>query len=399
MKKIRLAIGADIVPGEQNIADFASGNVEALLGGELTELLGQMDFSAFNLETPLSDVESPIRKAGPNHRVPEAAIKGIQKISPYFLTLANNHIMDQGEQGLAVTEKLLDQNNIAHAGTGKSLQDASRPYITEVEGIRVGIYCCAEHEFSIAGEDTAGANPYDPLESFDAVYALKQQTDYVIVLYHGGREFYRYPTPELQRVFHKFADKGADLVIAQHTHCIGCREKYHGAELVYGQGNFHFTADHNEYTDSSLLIEVSLEKEGNTNEIPTLKSSPVKREIQYHVVDASGDNIRLANETLKNNVLHGFQLRSTEIEEPVFVSRHFEEYAKTQGSTYSKVLHGKYSFLERVYLHFVKHSFEYFYRGHVGDNRRIDSLIDFMSCETHKEITLAEARRVAKKMK
>lgn len=44
---------------------------------------------------------------------------------------------------------------------------------------------------------SAGANPFDVLESFDDVQALKEHCDYVIVLYHGGKEFYRYPSPHV----------------------------------------------------------------------------------------------------------------------------------------------------------------------------------------------------------
>ena len=118
---------------------------------------------------------------------------------------------------------------------GENLSKAREPYIRTIDDVRLGVYCCTEHEYSIATNTQAGANPYDPLFSFDDVRELKKACDYVIVLYHGGKEHYRYPSPLLQKVFHKFAEVGADLVIAQHTHCIGCMEKYGGSTLVYGQ--------------------------------------------------------------------------------------------------------------------------------------------------------------------
>ena len=92
--------------------------------------------------------------------------------------------------------------------------------------------------------------------SFDHVRELRNNCDILIVLYHGGREHYRYPTPELQRVFHKFAECGADVVIAQHTHCIGCAEEYQGKTLIYGQGNFLFDNSDIEEWQTSLLVEV-----------------------------------------------------------------------------------------------------------------------------------------------
>ena len=53
---------------------------------------------------------------------------------------------------------------------------------------------------------------------------IKKQTDYVICLYHGGVEFYPYPTPEMQARLRRYIYAGADLVVSQHSHCIGCTE-------------------------------------------------------------------------------------------------------------------------------------------------------------------------------
>ena len=107
------------------------------------------------------------------------------------------------------------------------------------------------------------------LESFDHIANLKDECDYVIVLYHGGKEYYRYPSPILQKVCRKMCDKGADLVICQHSHCIGCREEYKGSEIVYGQGNFIFVGtSNNEYWNNALLIELKLEDEASIEYIP-----------------------------------------------------------------------------------------------------------------------------------
>ena len=78
------------------------------------------------------------------------------------------------------------------------------------------------------------------MESLDHIQNLKDQCDYVIVLYHGGKEHYRYPSPYLQRVARKMVEKGADLVVCQHSHCIGCYEKYKDSMIIYDQGNFIF---------------------------------------------------------------------------------------------------------------------------------------------------------------
>jgi poly-gamma-glutamate synthesis protein (capsule biosynthesis protein) len=95
-----ILIGADIVPTESNKAYFDSGNMQDVMGGDLLDLLNQVDYRIFNLECPLVDAESPIQKCGPNLRADVSTVKGLKSIGVDLLTLANNHIMDHGNAGL-----------------------------------------------------------------------------------------------------------------------------------------------------------------------------------------------------------------------------------------------------------------------------------------------------------
>ena len=78
------------------------------------------------------------------------------------------------------------------------------------------------------------------------------------MLYHGGIEKFPYPSPELRKRFHRMADNGADVVIAQHTHCIGSEEYYNGSYLLYGQGDFLLKDFAPGLTDTGLIIELIL---------------------------------------------------------------------------------------------------------------------------------------------
>ena len=210
---MKILIGADLVPTHTNIDLFAAGDVRSLVGQELFQIIDEADYRIFNLEVPLTDQEKPILKCGPNLIAPTKCISGYQALGVDLLTLANNHILDQDQQGLDSTCAVLDAAGIAYTGVGKTPEEAAKPYIFECDGKQIGVYACAEHEFSIVTEHSAGANPIDLLESPDHVAALKAKCDYVIVLYHGGKEHYRYPSPNLQKVCRKLVEKGADLVI------------------------------------------------------------------------------------------------------------------------------------------------------------------------------------------
>lgn len=206
---MKILIAGDVVPTQQNIHFFNDAKINELIGVELYSIWKAADIRIFNLETPLADLEHPIDKCGPNLIAPTSTIKGIKGLDPTVVTLANNHIMDHGIEGFNSTKEVLIQNGIPYVGAGDNLSEASKPYIITKEGIKIGIYACAEHEFSIASDNYPGANPFDPLESLDHISDLRKQCDYVIVLYHGGKEHYRYPSPYLQKVCRKMAEKGA----------------------------------------------------------------------------------------------------------------------------------------------------------------------------------------------
>ena len=315
---IKICIGADLVPTESNVELFNNSDINGLLGTELYEKLQRADYRVFNLEVPLVDVRKPIVKWGPNLVAPTSSILGIKEIGVDLLTLANNHILDQDVQGLESTMKLLEDNKIAYLGVGYSLSTASKPYIIDRCGLRIGFYACAEHEFSVAEDKLPGANPYDPLYSFDHVRQLKEECDFVIVLFHGGKEHYRYPSPMLQRIFRKFAEVGADFVVAQHSHCVGCMEEYNGSTLVYGQGNFLFNMDDNEYWNTAVLVCIEIESKGKYR----CDYIPIKK--HENGIELDKDNI----------TIRGFFERSKHIMQPGFIQEQYNRFAKAMSRDY-----------------------------------------------------------------
>lgn len=311
---MKILIGADLVPTTRNAALFAEARVEELLGERLKALLDSASYRIFNLETPLTDIEAPIAKCGPCLRAETASVSGIKGMGADFLTLANNHILDHGAAGLFSTMATLDRVGIAYAGAGETPEEASRAYFAAVDGKTVGIYCCAEHEFTIVTESTPGANPYDPLESFDHVQAMRDRCDCLIVLYHGGKEYCRYPSSDVRRVCQKFVRCGADIVLCQHTHCIGCEENYVGKKIVYGQGNFLFDHSEKEEWQTSLLVECDVLEDGVT--------------VRYHPLRKHGNTVRLAEGEDAKGIMDAFYARSQELLSDEVWKKRYREYAQ-----------------------------------------------------------------------
>lgn len=379
---MRIYIGADLVPTDINKALFENGNGEALVGKELYEILKQSDLNVFNLEVPLTDVETPIVKFGNNLIAPTKTIHGYKALEPIFLTLANNHSLDQGEEGLTSTLNLLKNQDIAHAGAGSSLKEAKKPFIFEKEGIRIGFYLCVEHEFTVASCHTMGANPFDVLESFDEVLALKEQCDYVIVLYHGGKEFYRYPSPMLQRYCRKFIDRGANLVICQHNHCVGSREDYNGGSIIYGQGNFIFNSEfyinHKEFVKDSLLIRVE-----------AIKDSFIVSEVPIRSTEMG---TRQATESEADETLTAYKQRSENIKDAHFVAQAYKDFADTHIKRYLREFIGRSCIIRAINALFGRKLMQLI----LGKTSYL-AIQNYLECEAHHELFLRGIKNINKK--
>jgi poly-gamma-glutamate synthesis protein (capsule biosynthesis protein) len=367
---MQVIIAGDLVPTQSNMALFNNAEVETLLGEKLFALWNLADFRIFNLETPLADEKNPINKWGSNLIAPTSAFNGIKALKPSLITMANNHIFDQGVNGLESTEKLLDLHAIPYIGSGANLDQAQRPHIIKKEGLRIGIYACAEHEFSIADEKNPGANPFDPLESLDHIQQLKNECDCVLVLYHGGKEHYRYPSPGLQKVTRKMVDKGADLVICQHSHCIGCSETYHGATIIYGQGNFIFDDSDSEFWQTSLLVKAEMKE--------TLR-------IEYLPVIKKGKVIQLAEGEQASKIMEGFSERSRQISDENFVKQEYQKLAEKYMVSYLTKLSGRGKWLSRI----DRRIFSNALIKRKYNNEKLLAVQNYLDCEAHRELILA----------
>jgi poly-gamma-glutamate synthesis protein (capsule biosynthesis protein) len=235
---IRILIGGDMVPTGRAADDFQQGRVRRIWGDFID------DFSAANLvignlECPLTDTEAPISKVGRNFIAPTASINGIEKAGFGLLSLANNHIMDQGGQGLASTLTTCTEHGIETVGAGDNVERASRVWRKQIGQVDIAVHSAAEREFSIADTSRPGANPISPIDLW-----RNHRTDppgaFSICLLHAGREHYPYPSPKLQKLCRFCVDQGARVVLCQHSHCAGTFEEYGDGLIVYGQGNLAF---------------------------------------------------------------------------------------------------------------------------------------------------------------
>lgn len=253
---MKITIFGDICPTKDTQDSFNRGDAKAIFGETLQEIESS-DIVIGNLECAVTDNPKPIKKAGPvlytNTKSMEA-LKGFTALS-----LANNHIRDCGDDGVITAIETCRDLGIKTFGAGKNQDEAKKPLVIDCKGKKIGVMSLAEQEFNVATDSRSGAAYLDLYEDFDRIREFRKTVDYIILLYHGGIEYFPYASPDLQKRCRKFADCGADLVTCQHSHCIGTIEHYRGSTIVYGQGNSVFGYRANDASwNRGLLIHVEL---------------------------------------------------------------------------------------------------------------------------------------------
>lgn len=237
---MNILIAGDFCP-KNRIADIISTTNRDDILHNVAPIIRNCDLSVVNLECPIVNTNAePIIKEGPHLKCAPIAAQVLKEAGFSMTTLANNHILDYGQVGLQETIQTLDAYKIAHVGAGLNLQEAQKIYYSSEGKQTVAIINCCEHEFSIASETEAGANPLNPIQQWKNISKAKQKTDYVIVIIHGGHEHYSLPSPRMQETYRFFVDAGADAVINHHQHCFSGYEVYNGKPIFYGLGNFCF---------------------------------------------------------------------------------------------------------------------------------------------------------------
>ncbi|MBN2483729.1 MAG: CapA family protein [Candidatus Omnitrophica bacterium] len=236
---IRIIVTGDFYPGGV-IEECCEHKEYEKIFNDVLPVLKDKDISITNLECPLIENVRPISKTGMNLYAGPGVIEALRYGMFDAVTLANNHIFDQGADGIRSTLDIFRQNNIKTVGIGENLKAACTPLYLEVKGKRIAVLNVAEQEFSIAAENRPGAAPLDTVLNYYQIREIKKHSDIQLVVIHGGYQYHPLPSPDMMKTYRFFADLGVTAIIGHHAHCASGYEYYHGVPIFYNLGNFIF---------------------------------------------------------------------------------------------------------------------------------------------------------------
>jgi len=220
---------------------------------------------------------------------PKEYAEAVKRAGFDVVTLANNHLLDQGVEGMYHTLDELDSIGLAHVGAYRNEEEKSSVRIMEVRGKRIAVLAytfesnCYKTDFFfepenqyltsiiISPQGQYNHETHDAVkkEALDAVKkdfekAKSLSPDLIVVLPHMGKQF-RHTPDEFQKYWCKvFVELGADIIFSDHPHAVQpiewVKEGDKNVLIVHCPGNFI-----NSFTefdgDASMIVECYLNPE------------------------------------------------------------------------------------------------------------------------------------------
>ena len=228
----------------------------------VSEYFKDDDISIGNLETSITRGGKPWPNKQFNFRSDPENIAAMKRAGIDVVSLANNHTLDFGYEGLKDTIDYLNAGNIESLGAGDNIEEATRPIIIEKEKTKIGILAYSRVAPDAGwwpNSDKAGvASAYDKHldEVLESIRDTKEKVDLLIMVIHWGKELHEMPREDEVSVAKKMIDMGVDLIAGHHPHVVQGIEIYKGKPIFYSLGNFIF-GSRSELSSNTMIAQVN----------------------------------------------------------------------------------------------------------------------------------------------
>ena len=253
---LSIIVGGDVMLGGRAKQPIAENGPDYPFAAVLP-LLQNARIVLANLEGPFAR-EARKQPRNFSYRVDVELASSLTRAGINVVTLANNHLMDCGREGVLETLDVLSAARVSAAGAGVNERAAHAPVILQAGRLKIGLLGYYWNRRTAATPDQPGS-AMDPPDAIEAdLRALRNRVDRIVVTFHWGVPYEREPSLE-DRSKARFAiDCGADAVVGHHPHIVQPFEIYRGYPIFYSVGNFAFGSGNSRA--EGLLIGIRFEE-------------------------------------------------------------------------------------------------------------------------------------------
>lgn len=316
-----LAVGDNIIheavfTDARNRADAAHPTYNFVdMYADLADDIASADVAFVNQEAPIS---SSYRVQGyPDFNSPAEAGQALVELGFDVVNVANNHMLDMGQQGYIDTIDFWNTQDVLTIG-GYTEDDFDNIRVLEVNGIKIAFLSYTTLvNFAHANSLSASSGYVIPYAKDATIRrqteAAKKMADVVIVSMHWGTEDSFALDAQQERLVKVLADCGVDAVIGHHPHVIQKIEEVERSDggnmlVAYSLGNFISTMHYSQNMLGGMLtFDIVVDSEGNVR-LENVLLTPIVTHYSltrdslhiYKFEDYTSELAKLHGSTLKN---------------------------------------------------------------------------------------------------
>jgi Bacterial capsule synthesis protein PGA_cap len=243
-KAVTIAFGGD-VHFEGMLRSQLDANPSGVLA-PVAPLLSFADLAVVNLETAITERGTPAPKDF-TFRAPARAFTALASAGIDVASMANNHGLDYGPEGLADSLAASASTPFPVIGIGRNAAEAYAPYRATVKGQRIAVIAATQvldgnliSAWTATDTHAGLASAKEVARLVAAVRAVRPTVDTLVMFLHWGIEQQTCPSPTQQSLAQTLVDAGADIVVGGHAHRLQGGGRLGHAFIDYGLGNFVF---------------------------------------------------------------------------------------------------------------------------------------------------------------
>ena len=222
----------------------------------LNQDLANADLVLANLESPLATVLSPKDSAYNLCTLSDRA-KYLSDWGIDMVSIANNHNLDCGPEGVAETRAILETVGITSIGPGL------QPVYRNINGLRLAF---------LALDDISSELDVDAASQ--AIHTARSTGALVVVSIHWGAEYQGGASERQKSLADQFARAGASLIWGHHSHVLQSADWINSDQgktlVLFSLGNALFDQGGLDATRQSALVVITI----NTSGVAAVRSLP-----------------------------------------------------------------------------------------------------------------------------
>ena len=204
---------------------------------EIEPIIKKYDLKFCNQESTIGG--SALGVSGyPSFNSPDEIGDEIVDLGFNLISLANNHVMDRGENAVLYSNSYWKTKNVITAGSYSSMEERDKVNIYEQNGIK---YAFLAYTTSLNGGNPSKeyyVNMYSADKVKSDIEAVRDSVDVIIVSMHWGVEYNNTPTESQQQIAEYLSSLGVNLIIGHHPHVVQPVTYVNDTLVIYSLGNF-----------------------------------------------------------------------------------------------------------------------------------------------------------------